>query len=1307
MPQGELALQEPPALPEPQSAMSGVVTYLPMALSSLGMVLVFIRPGDGNGVLMWVAVGMMALSAVVMLVSQFLRAAGERKRALRGERRDYLRYLATSRRRIRKVIEQQSRAGAWSHPEPGTLWSVARTGRLWERRAGHEDFGEVRFGTGDQQLALTLTPLSTRPVEDLEPLCAHALRRFIHTYTTVADQPVAVRLRSFARVLMSGRTAPQGERVPEEAAREDLAAARAMTRAVVAQLTTLHAPHDLGVVVLADGDGFDAWAWTKWLPHAQHPTDRDGVGPARLVAQSVSELEPLLGAEFTARGPFEPGVVPDRDEPYTVIVLDLSAVPPGARLAQSGYRNTVVLDVRGALAAGAQELGTLRLEVTPGTLTMLTDDAAGRPARTPVGRPDALAAAAARQLATTVAPYRLGTAVRSDQPLQEDTELTDLLGIRDLGDADVARLHAPRAPGERMRVPIGVAADGGHLMLDLKESAQGGMGPHGMLVGATGSGKSELLRTLVLSLALTHSSETLNFVLTDFKGGATFLGLDRLPHTSAVITNLADEAALVERMKDALHGELIRRQELLRRAGNFTSVRAYEEARAGGADLAALPTLFVVVDEFSELLAAHRDFLDLFVMIGRLGRSLSVHLLLASQRLDEGRINQLESHLSYRIGLRTFSAMESRGVLGVPDAYELPPQPGSGLLKNGVGSLTRFKAAYVSGGYRPARPTAQRAVIAGQVVPFEAGWVPPRALPVPAAPAPEPERAGPARTLLDVAVAKLEHSGPPAHQVWLAPLDEPPTLDLLLPPGEPTPFLKVPVGVVDRPFDQRRDELTADLSGAGGHVGVAGGPQSGKSTLLRTLICALALTHTPHDVQFYCLDFGGGTLTGLAGLPHVGGVTGRLDPERMTRTVAEVTAVVALRERLFAERGVESMADFRRRRSAGEFPEERHGDVFLVVDGWNTVRQEFPDLVPTFGLIASRGLNFGVHLIVASGRWSEMGAALRDQLGTRFELRLGDPVESLVNMRAAATVPAVAGRGLAADRSHFLTALPREDGDPSPGTLAAGAAALVRRAQDAWDGERAPAVRMLPTSLPATTLPPADGDLRVPLGLEDLRLEVFRHDFEAHPHLVVVGDVESGKTNLVAHLAEAVISRFSPDEARLLLVDFRRGLTDTVPDAHRLGYAVGTDLLRQMVDGAARALRERVPGQDVAPGRLALRDWWSGPRLFVIVDDHELVSGGGFGGNDPFAPLYELLAQGTEIGFHLIVARGANGAARAVGADPLLRRLMETNTPVLLLSCPPSEGQVVPGTRSRVLPAGRGLYITRRRTTQIQTALRD
>ncbi|MER6396553.1 type VII secretion protein EccCa [Kitasatospora sp. NPDC001603] len=1304
MPDGEIQLQEPPVLPESQSGMSSVISMAPMALSSLSMVFVFLRPGEGGGVLGYVAMGMMGLSAVGMLVTQLIRGSSDRKRELRAERRDYLRYLSQMRRQVRGHTVRQQEAAAWRHPAPGAVASLIRTSRLWERRGTHPDFGDVRVGVGHQRLAVRLAPLSTKPVEDLEPLCAHALRRFIHAYGTVADQPIAVYVRGYAQVLLRG---------------DDRAAARALARAMLAQLALFHAPDELRIAVVADAEHREQWEWAKWLPHALHPVDTDALGPVRLVAGSVAELEQVMGEEFAARGPWEPEAQPGRDEPFTVIVLDGVPAGPGSRAALAGWRNAVLLDLGEALEWKPLR-HRLRLRIEEGRLAMVGADRNHRDEVTELGRPDALSLPAARRLAALMAPYRLGDQLEAGEPLAGDFDLASLLGIRNLHRHDVAQNWARRGIADRLRVPLGIAADGTPVELDIKESAQGGMGPHGMLIGATGSGKSELLRTLVLALALTHSSEVLNFVLVDFKGGATFLGLDRLPHTSAVITNLADEAALVDRMRDALHGELVRRQELLRAAGNYSSLLDYETARAGGADLEPLPTLFVVVDEFSELLAAHRDFMDLFVMIGRLGRSLGVHLLLASQRLDEGRMHALESHLSYRVGLRTFSAMESRGVLGVPDAYHLPSQPGNGFLRSDIATLTRFKAAYVSGPYRAPRPAAARQqAAAGQVAVYGTGYVAPRQ-PVAVPEEPQVEEAQDGGTLLAIAADKLLDAGPPAHQVWLPPLGVPPTLDELLPPLAPHPeygltteggtgrgTLSVPVGVVDRPFHQVRDLLTADLSGADGHVGIAGGPQSGKSTLLRALMTALALTHTPREVQFYCLDFGGGTLSALRGLPHVGGVTGRHDPERVVRTVAEVNAILARRELRFAELGIDSVAAFRRMLAAGQLPQEAHGDVFLVIDGWNTVRQEFPDLAPALTLIAQRGLNYGIHLIVGTTRWGEVTGALRDLLGTRFELRLGDPVDSAIGMRVAATVPKLPGRGLTAEELHFLTALPRMDGTGSTDDLGDGVADLVDAVAEHWTGARAPEVRMLPLQLPAAALPAPEGRLRVPLGLQDVSMDTLWHDFEETPHLVVVGDSESGKTNLLKLVAAGITSAYRPDQARIMLVDYRRVLQGAVPQEYRLGHAVAVDALRQIVDGAARAMANRLPGVDIPPERLRLRDWWEGPELFILVDDYELVAGspGGMSAH-PFAPLLDYLAQGVELGLHLIVARSANGIGRA-SSDQLLRKLEEVNTPVVLLSCPPSEGFLFGNTKPRALPPGRALHITRRRTVQVQTAAVD
>ncbi|MFE6765639.1 type VII secretion protein EccCa [Streptomyces sp. NPDC057689] len=1304
MPSGELTLQEPPTLMETVPDTSAVWTYLPMAMMSVSMMLMFLRMGgQGSGIFMYIALGMMVLAAAAMMVGQVMRKAGDRKQRLRGERRDYLRYLAQSRRTVQRTVVEQQLALAWRHPEPTVLRSMVRTTRLWERRTKDVDFAELRVAVGDQQLALRLNPVSTKPVEDLEPLCAHALRRFIRAYSTVPGQPIALYLRSWSRVLLRG----------------DQDAARGMLRAALSQLAVFHPPEEVWIAVCADDEHRAEWEWVKWLPHNQHPQETDGAGPLRMVASAFTDLENQLGSEFSERPAFDPDAVPGRDEPLVVVVVDGATVPAGHRFDGPGYRNAVVLDLSSTLTWRPGRT-TLRLDVTPETVALVRTDRSRKEQTTVLGRPDQVGPVAAETLARLISPYRMSLTADAVEPLSADMELTTLLGIPDLHRLDPESLWRRHKGSARLRVPVAVGADGRPVELDIKESAQGGMGPHGMLIGATGSGKSELLRTLVLGLALTNSSETLNFVLVDFKGGATFLGLDELPHTSAVITNLADEAALVERMQDALHGELLRRQELLRAAGNYTSALEYERARAGGADLAPLPSLFVVVDEFSELLAAHREFMELFVMIGRLGRSLGVHLLLASQRLDEGRMHQLESHLSYRIGLRTFSAMESRGVLGVPDAYELPSQPGSGFLKSGVEALTRFRAAYVSGPYRRRGGAVAQARVASQVVPWTAEYVVPRA-PAPATVEPEAEETDDSSSLLSVALDRLRDAGPPAHRVWLPPLDAPSPLDVLLhgltvdpergltaPRWNGTGKLRVPVGLVDKPFDQRRDPLVVDLAAAGGHVAVAGGSQSGKSTVLRSLIMGLALTHTPREVQFYCLDFGGGTLSQLTGLPHVAGVAARLDADRIGRTVAEVTAVLTRREQFFLEHGIDSMATYRRRRAAGEFPDEPHGDIFLVIDGWSTVRQNFDQFIPTFNQIATGGLNYGIHLIVATSRWLELTAPVRDQAATRLELRLGDTMDSVVDVRKAAGVPRTPGRGLTVDsKLHFLSALPRGDGSSDPETLSEGVGDLVERIAAAWHGPRAPQVRMLPHRLPAAELPEPElgqgQSLRLPLGQDEETLDTVWHDFSRTPHLVAVGDTESGKTNLLRVVADAIVARYSPTEARILVVDYRRDLVEAVPEEYRLGHAVSVDALKQLVGGSAKALRTRLPGQEITPARMRSADWWTGPRLFVLVDDYDMV-GGGTVMDHPFAPLFDHLALGHELGLHIVVVRSATGAGRGLN-DQLLRRLDEVNTPGVLMSTPPSEGYVFGNVKPRVLPPGRALHIVRRKPVLIQTAL--
>ncbi|MBF6052384.1 secretion protein EccC [Streptomyces eurocidicus] len=1289
VPGEEIRLEAPPELPR-----GGQDSVLMQLLPTLGMassMVYFFMPGAAP--MMKIMGVMMMCSTLGMTIAMVVRHRQGSQGQTADMRRDYLKYLAQTRRTVRRTAKAQRDAQFYLHPSPDQLWSVVAEGtRLWERRANDDDFAQVRVGLGTQQLSTPLVAPETAPIDDLEPLTTGAMQQFLATHGSLDGMPVALSLRAFYHVTLSGE--------PETV--------HGTARALVAQLVTLHSPEDLVVAVVSARGAASYWEWAKWLPHVQVPGALDGAGARRLIGDDLAELEDLLRPRLEGRTRFSREGQPLLDQPHVVVVLDGGAVPADSVFAApEGLQGVTIVEV----VPG--ELGELRgglsVVVEPGSLRLMSQVA------TYEGVPDTLSMEAAEALARQLAPLRVGGG-DGDEPLLANLDFTDLLGLGDAGSVDVARTWRPRSAAERLRVPIGVSEDGAPVMLDLKEAAQDGMGPHGLCVGATGSGKSELLRTLVLGLAVTHSSENLNFVLADFKGGATFAGMSGLPHVAAVITNLADDLTLVDRMRDSITGELQRRQELLRAAGNYANIHDYEKARAAGAALEPLASLVLVIDEFSELLTAKPDFIDMFIQIGRIGRSLGVHLLLASQRLEEGRLRGLETYLSYRIGLRTFSAAESRTALGVPDAYHLPSVPGSGYLKFGTDEMTRFKAAYVSGTYRTGASAG-----AGGPLPIERRPVLFTADPVPVtytAPAPVPDGPRPgddglADTVLDVIVRRVEGQGPPAHQVWLPPLDRSSSLDELLPPlsavegrGLTAPDLpragrlSVPIGLVDKPFEQRRDVLYRDFSGAAGNMLVVGGPQSGKSTLMRTLISAFALTHTPAEVQFYGLDFGGGGMSAVADLPHVGGVASRLDPERVRRTVAEVAGILARREEYFRAHGVDSIGTYRRLRASGEISDQPWGDVFLIVDGWANFKQEYEMLEGVVTDIAGRGLGYGIHIVVTASRNMEVRASLKDQLLNRLELRLGDTMDSEFDRKVAANVPAgVPGRGQLPEKLHFMAAQPRIDAGSDPETLTDATAAMVRAVGEAWSGPGAPGVRLLPRRLRADELPkgfeyPQYG---VAIGIDETNLEPVFVDFETDPFFLVYGESEAGKTSVLRLLAKQITERYGPDEAKIVVGDYRRTLLDVVPDTHLLEYAPITSALTVHANALNGLMERRAPQPDITPQQLRDRSWWSGPRFFVIVDDYELVS---TSSGNPLAVLTENLPFARDVGVRFIIARSSAGASRSM-FEQFMQRVRELGAQGIVLSGDPGEGDVLGGVRPRPMPPGRGYFVSRKRGTPL------
>src|SRR6201994_3415074 len=319
---GEIQLESPPELPEvTPDGMGQALMYLPMGAMTIGMVAV-IAGGHASPVL-FIGSGAMAGGVAGMMVGQLVRGKGDRKVKINGQRRDYLRYLSQLRRRVRQAAGQQRRALEHRGPDPRSLRSLvaAGAGQLWQRTPGGAGCGCARFATGTQALAVRLIPPDSKPIEDLDPLCAGALRRFIRAQSQVPALPVEVSLPSVTRIALTG----------------DRAAALALARALIAQLAVSHSPADVRISVCAPADRIQRWEWVKWLPHNHHPPEQGAAGPVRLRSPSLGGLAPMLGLRDRPRFA-APAALPGREGsgpgslPLHVVVTDGAAREPGVEL---------------------------------------------------------------------------------------------------------------------------------------------------------------------------------------------------------------------------------------------------------------------------------------------------------------------------------------------------------------------------------------------------------------------------------------------------------------------------------------------------------------------------------------------------------------------------------------------------------------------------------------------------------------------------------------------------------------------------------------------------------------------------------------------------------------------------------------------------------------------------------------------------------------------------------------------------------------------------------------------------------------
>ncbi|MCV2394553.1 FtsK/SpoIIIE domain-containing protein [Actinotalea sp. M2MS4P-6] len=1155
---------------------------------------------------------------LLMLLSPVMAVANwaGNRRSRRGQHVDAVRSWAERSARVTAAayaaLGEESSARRHDLPDPATVL-LAATGprvRLWERRRTDPDWLLGRIGTAD-------LPSEVRLIDPARLDHERDLR------WTAPDVPVAVPL---ADVGVTGIAGPAEERTR-------------LAGWVVAQVAAEHSPADVSVVLLGDGAG-QGWHWLRWLPHVRRETGAlasvgtDDETTQRRVAELLDLVERRRAAEREGRTAVAPAPV--------VVVLD-------------GARRIRLLQGLVTLLRDGPGVGVLfvcldederqlpeecRAVVTLGSTASVT--VAGRD---PVDgiRPDLPDPAWFERLGRALAPLRDISTEDLGQTLPTASRLLEVLRMDPPSGAAVVARWA--GGGRTTRAVIGETGEG-PFEVDLR-----GDGPHGLVAGTTGSGKSELLQTLIASLAVANRPDEMTFVLIDYKGGAAFKDCDRLPHTVGMVTDL--DAHLTSRALESLRAELRRREHQLARLG-AKDIEDYVAMR-GAAD-APMPRLLIVIDEFAALVSELPDFVTGLVDVARRGRSLGVHLLLATQRPAGVVSAEIRSNTNLRIALRVTDKQDSQDVIEVPDAAEIPQGlPGRAYARLGHQNLVPFQASRVGG-----RPPGADPGDAVRVLPLTwrslgrpavvVGAVDEKDVDVPT------DLASLVRAV-EAACLDVGVTAPPPP--WLPAL---PDVVVELPAVD-GPLL-LPYGLVDLPAQQARDLAVLDLETCGS-LAVVGSARSGRSTVLRALAAAVAERTSPRDVHLYGVDCGNNALLPLVGLPHTGAVVPRDQPDRLARLSRRLRAEISRRQQLLAELACADVTEQRARATEGD----RLPYLLVLLDRWEGFLQAFEEydggaLVETWTQILQEGPGAGVKVVVSGDR-SLLAGRVSTLTEDRVMLRMNDRSEygavGLLPREVPERVPdGRAFRGPDAEELQVRVL----DADVQGAAQVAALQSLGRLAEQRWAAERVdlpPSADQVPFRvdvLPARiTLAEAGrlggpplGGTAVPAGVGGDALRLMGLDAEEHgPGVLVVGPRRSGRSTTLATMARSALDR----GWAVGLVTPRRS---PLQDLERERGVVGVLDLDSPKDAVGAVLSRLAPD--------------SRPTL-LLVDDLELV---GTDGPLADAVVNHLGAVRDRPG--LVVAAGSvddlSGAYR--GPVPALKR---SRCGLFLSPSTPNEGDVL------------------------------
>ncbi|MBD2758112.1 FHA domain-containing protein [Yimella sp. cx-573] len=1136
---------------------------------------------------------------------------------------------------------------------------IDRTELLWSRRPEHPEFLRIRLGLGEIR---PTTTVKEAPTDGLPDLVAQA-RELATSRSVLTEAPITADLRSAGGVGVCGSSAQVD----------------GVARAVLTQVVGLHSPADVVVACLTSVRHRDRWEWLQWLPHCdspqsplrgQHLSADPGSGSVLL-----AQVEELLDVrvEATAR-PRGPGVL-DEDKPVlpsVVLVVDDTTVDRArlTRIAERGPDGGVyvlwVANARRDLPAACRAF----IEVDEGrspTANLVREEVPDAEVT-----PETIGADVAHSVARSLAPVVDDSAVaEDDSDLPRSVSIASLLGAQECDDADIVLTRwrenqslidrsappVPRSEASSLRALVGHAGTE-PFTLDLRSQ-----GPHALVGGTTGAGKSEFLQSWVLGMAHAYSPDRVSFLFVDYKGGAAFARCTDLPHSVGIVTDLTPY--LVRRALRSLRAELHRRERLLNEKGKKDLL----ELEASG-DHECPPSLVIVVDEFAALAGEVPEFVDGVVDVAQRGRSLGLHLILATQRPAGVIKDNLRANTNLRIALRMADEHDSTDVVGDKQAADFPPSiPGRGVARTGPGRLVRFQSGF-PGSRTPAIAPTPPIDIVEMGFGAKRPWTRPRTEVVGDGVRKDIDR------VVDTLNAAVVRAG--------VPLPRRPWLESLAPVYNLTRLgqrrdTEIVLGVRDDPDkqDQPVDRFLPDAQGNIVFYGVSG---TGKSTALRSLAAASAITPRSGPVHTYALDFAGGALRSLEALPTVGSVIAGDDDDRVQRLLRYVRDVIEERATRYSASRAANLTEYR---ELADHPDEPR--ILLLLDGFGAFRAEYEGVLGRdayynlFLRILADGRAVGVHVAMTADRPNVVPVSASSAFLKRIVLRQADEdaYYALSVPRDVLTAQSPPGRGIDAETEQELqlailgtsvnVAVQARD-------LEAFGLDLAGR-----HTSRPAAIKSLPAIVPSSGQAKSIGGRPV-VGIRDDTLTVL--GFDPRGAVLVCGPGQSGRTDALRWMAEAV--REACPAVRMIHFSARRSQLSQSQywESTSIGIENVNDAAAQLISTANLAAPETAPG------------------ICVVIEAYpDFIS-------SPADPMLLELVKALRRNGHLVIAEGETSGWNSW---PLSMEIRNSGTG-LLLSPDQQDGEMVlrtalPRVKRADFPPGRGFWIQSGKAVKVQVPL--